>query len=314
MGVGKPVLKRYRAPESVMQQIDGMIKKHHTQIAMRKAEMREIENLKRNFFDYDGGGKVKTDFLNPIVTEVLRRIYNEKLVNDMTVKSHKTEPPKLLFVIMKDFDISSLYLLESSVHARDGGNPIEIILFKQGLFKATIDEFNALLREIEVFFKKNKNMSFHFHNLTEVLKKDSGDEEMRRFVALCRRATKLFRVIGTSFRTIWDNHVAAKSDTNQGAQEKLARSKTIPIESLGVGKRYIPFYDLEIVSNNRWNGVTVEAVIEQIVRNMYNYMLIFRDDELLGHLSSPARLQAEIQSLIDELKKLGVEYDDSAPA
>ena len=31
MGVGKPVLKRYRAPESVMQQIDGMIKKHHTQ-------------------------------------------------------------------------------------------------------------------------------------------------------------------------------------------------------------------------------------------------------------------------------------------
>lgn len=314
MGVGKPVLKRYRAPESVMQQIDGMIKKHHTQIAMRKAEMREIENLKRNFFDYDGAGKVKTDFLNPIVAEVLRRIYNEKMVNDMTAKSHKTEPPKLLFVVMKDFDISSLYLLESSVHARDGGNPIEIILFKQGLFKATIDEFNALLRDIEVFFKKNKNMSFHFHNLTEVLKKDSGDEEMRRFVTLCRRATKLFRIVGTSFRTIWDNHIAAKSDTNQATQEKLARSKTIPIESLAVGKRYIPFYDLEIVSNNRWNGMTVEGVIEQIVRNMYNYMLIFRDDELLGHLSSPARLQAEIQSLIDELKKLGVEYDDSAPA
>ncbi len=313
MGVGKPVLKRYRAPESVMQQIDAAIKKHYTQIAMRKAEIREIENLRRSFFEYDGAGKVKTDFLNPIVTEVLRRIYNEKLVNDMTVKSHKTEPPKLLFVIMKDFDISSLYLLEGSFHVRDGGNQIEVILFKQGLFRVVIDEFNGLLREIEMFFKKNKNMAFHFQNLTEILKKDSGDEEMRRFVALSRRANKFFKTISVTFRTIWDNHLGAKSDTNQAVQEKLARTKTIPIESLAVGKRYIPFYEMEVVSNNRWNGLSVEKVIEQIVRNMYNYMFIFRDEELLTHLSSTTRLQAEIQSLIEELKKLGVDYEDSAP-
>jgi hypothetical protein len=188
LGVGKPVLHRYRAPEAVMQQIDAQIKKHENQIELRKEEIRSIEHLKAHFFDYDTSGKVKTEFLHPIVLEVLRRVYNEKVINDSVIKTHRTEPARLLFVILKDFDISSLYLLEGSFHIKDPGGQTEMILFKQGLWRATIDEFNAVLREVEMFYKKNRNMSFNFQNLIEIMKTGHGDDEMKRFLSLVGRA------------------------------------------------------------------------------------------------------------------------------
>lgn len=307
LGVGKPVLNRYRAPEAIMQQIDGAIKKHETQIDLRIGEIQEIENLKRSFFDYDSAGKVKTEFLNKIVYEVLRRIYNEKVLNEGTLKQHKTEPPRLLFVILKDFDISSLYLLEGSFHIKDPSGQAEMILFKQGLWRTTIDEFNAVLREVEMFYKKNKNLTFNFQNLIEIMKSGHGDEEMKKFLALVGRANRLFKLLVTNFRIIWDNHQLARKDQSQASQEKLARTKTIPIEAFVVGKRYLPFYEHEIVSNNRWHGLSIEAVVGQITRNLYNYLFIFRDDELLGHLSSISRLQSDIDLHIAALKKLGIE-------
>jgi hypothetical protein len=118
---------------------------------------------------------------------------------------------------------------------------------------------------------------------------------------------RLFKAIATNFYIIWENHLLARNDLSQGSQEKLARTKTIPIESFTVGKRYLPFYDHEIVSNNRWNGMKVESVVEQILRNMYNYLFIYRDDELLGHLSSANRLQADIDLHVAALKKLGID-------
>ncbi len=307
LGVGKPVLHRYRAPEAVMQAIEQQIKKHENQIELRKEEMRSIEHLKSHFFEYDSAGKVKTDFLNPIVLEVLRRIYNEKVINDSIIKTHKTEPARLLFVVLKDFDMSSLYLLEGSFHIKDPGGQTEMILFKQGLWRAAIDEFNAVLREVELFHKKNRNLTFNFQNLIEIMRTGHGDDEMKKFLALAGRANRLFKSIATNFYIMWENHQLARNDLSQGSQEKLARTKTIPIESFVVGKRYIPFYDHEIVSNNRWNGVAVESVVEQILRNMYNYLFIYRDDELLGHLASGSRLQADIDLHVAALKKLGID-------
>lgn len=305
--MGKPVLTRYRAPEAVMQQIEAQIKKHENQIDLRLEEIRDIQNLKTHFFDYDSNGKVKTEFLNPIVIDVLRRIFNEKVLNEATIKTHKTEPLRLLYVILKDFDISTLYLLEGSFHIKDPGGSAEMILFKQGLWRATIDEFNAVLREVEMYYKKNRNLSFNFQNLIEILKSGHGDDEMKKFLSLVGRANRLFKAIVTNFHIIWENHQLARRDTSQGSQEKLARTRTIPIESFTVGKRYLPYYDHEIVSGNRWNGMTVEAVTEQLIRNMYNYLFIYRDDELLGHLSSATRLQADIDVHVAALKKLGVE-------
>lgn len=311
LAVGKPVLNRYRAPEQIMQQIDAAIKKHETQIDLRTGEIKEIENLKKSFFEYDSSGKVKTEFLNNIVHEVLRRIYNEKLLNETNVRVHKTEPPRLLYVILKDFDISTLYLLEGSFHIKDAGGQAEMILFKQGLWRAAIDEFNAVLRETEMFYKKNKNLAFNFQNLIEIMKSGHGDEEMKKFLALVGRANRLFKTIVTNFRIVWENHMLARRDNSPGAAEKLARTKTIPIEVFAVGKRYIPFYDSEIISNNRWHGHMVESVVRDIVRNMYNYLFIFRDDELLGHLSSINRLKNDIDLHVAALKKLGVEYAGS---
>lgn len=309
LAVGKPVLTRYRAPEAIMQQIDSAIKKHETQIDLRLGEIQEIENLKATFFEYDSAGKVKTEFLNKIVYEVLRRIYNEKALNEGTLKQHKVEPPRLLFVILKDFDISSLYLLEGSFHIKDTAGQAEMILFKQGLWRTTIDEFNAVLREVEAFYRKNKNLTFNFQNLIEIMKSGHGDEEMKKFLALVGRANRLLKMLVTNFRIIWENHQLARKDQSQASQEKLARTKTIPIEAFVVGKRYLPFFDHEIVSNNRWHGQTVEAVVGQITRNLYNYLFIFRDDELLGHLSSINRLQSDIELHIAALKKLGIERE-----
>ncbi|MCE9599787.1 MAG: hypothetical protein K8S54_17645 [Spirochaetia bacterium] len=304
--VGKPALDKYRAPEAIMQHIHGTIKKYENQIEAKRSDIHEIEEVKSKFFAYDSAGKVRTDFLNPILADVLRRIYPEKLVNDATTKSHKSEPAKLLFVIMKDFELSTLYLLEGSIHVRDAGNQVEAILFKQGLFRAIIDEFNATMREVDVYFRKNKNLNFTFQNFLETLKKENTDEEIKRFIALSRKTNGLFKKLLVAFRVIYDNHVAAKQDTNAGSLEKLARTRTIPIESISPGKRYLPFYDVEIISNNRWNAMTVETAVAEIVRDFYNYLFIFRDEELLGHMSSVTKIKAEISGLVQELKKLGV--------
>ncbi|MBL8019056.1 MAG: hypothetical protein JNM27_05285 [Leptospirales bacterium] len=304
--VGKPALDKYRAPEAIMQHIHSTIKKHENMIEAKRADIHEIEEVRSKFFEYDSAGKVRTDFLNPILADVLRRIYPEKLVNEAQAKAHKSEPPKLLYVIMKDFELSTLYLLEGSIHVRDGGNQIEAILFKQGLFRAIIDEFNSTMRDVDVYFRKNKNLTFTFQNFLETLKKENSDEEIRRFVALTRKTNALFKKLLAAFRVIYDNHVAAKQDTNPASQDKLARTRTIPIESISVGKRYIPYYDVEVMSNNRWNAMTVETAIAQIVRDLYNYLFIFRDEELMGHMSSVTKIKAEISGLVQELKKLGV--------
>jgi len=312
LAVGKPALNKYRAPESIMQQIHGTIKKLQNQIDAKRADIHEIEENRAKYFEYDAAGKVKTEFLNSIVQDTTRRIYPDKLVSDAVIKSHKAEPPKLLYTIMKDIDLSTLYLMEGAVHLRDGGNQIEAIVFKQGLFRPVIDEFNGMMREVDIYFRKNKNLAFTFQNFLEVLKKDSSDEEMKRFVAMTRKTNQLFKKMLKGFRTVLENHIAAKQD-GPAAQEKIARTKTIPIETFTVGKRYIPFYDLEIVSSNRWNGITVEDAITQLVRNLFNYLFIFRDEELLGQMSSVAKIKAEIGLLLEELKKLGVEYEESAP-
>ncbi len=305
--VREPVLDRYRSPENVRKVIEAKIVKTREVYTRRKNELEEIDDIKTKYFQMDPSGKVKVDFLNEIVGDVVRKTYSESVVNEALLNAHKREPHRLLFVALKDFDTCTLPLLSGSITTKAIGTSTEVILFKQGMFNSLIDEFILLMREMELYIKKYKNVSYNFNDFMEDMKKGPSDEVIKSFIDIVRKSIKLFKNFLNDLRVVMNNHMLAKNtEASVGQKDKVNRTKEVPIENAAPGVRFLPHFDCELVSNNRMNGRTIEKIFEEIMMNVYNYLYIFRDMELTVKLSSAPRLQAEMESAKKELERMGV--------
>ncbi|MBI3395884.1 MAG: hypothetical protein HY042_08620, partial [Spirochaetia bacterium] len=306
--VKAPNLKTYRAPEDVLKNIRAKISKLREKVSQLAAQVAEIQDIKKTFFTFDGVGKLQVEFLNPIVEDIVRRTFPENVINEALLKAHKREPHRLLFVAMKDLDVSATVLLQGSVSIRGGGaHSQDVILFKPGLFTARMEAFGNLFRELDQYIKKYKNMNYTFNAFVTDVKKQGLDAVTMNFIQIVRSANGMFAEFATDLRSVLDNHARALSAERAGkSTEKLVQSKSIAIENCATGIRFIPHATSEIVSSGRYNGVTVEAALKDIVRNLYNYLYIFRHDELIRALSSVAPLQADINSAQAELARMGI--------
>lgn len=103
--IGKPALENYRGPEQVMTRIQQRLTDLKNKFEHTQNELKEIEKIKNEYFDTDANGRLKTDFLNPVVSQVVHRSYGENAITENLLASFKREPHRLLYATLKDFDI-----------------------------------------------------------------------------------------------------------------------------------------------------------------------------------------------------------------
>jgi hypothetical protein len=283
------------------------MKKLRDDVENRKNELKEIEEMRRKFFGTERGGKIKADFLDPICEDVIRRMYSEKLVNENLVRSHKTQPHKLMLVILRDLDFTVMSLLEGSVSLRGAaGQNDEVLLFKPGLFRSVFDEMNVLHREIDVFLKKNPGLTYDFREFMEDTAKPAPENNIVPFLQIVKKFNLVARHLVHDLGIILDNHNAAIARERSGnSSDKLVRTRSVPIEDATSGARYFPFAEQEVYTSNRMNGKKVITVIEEIVKNLYNYLYIYRDQELLKTLAGEQKIQMEIEKIKEKLRQMG---------
>ena len=310
--VKDPVMDEYRAPESVMQRIHKKISKLKEEIRTRKESIQEIQEIRKNYFKTDENGRVTVDFLDNILTFIIRKTQPDKAMNEDYIKSQKSEPHRLLHLLLADYEMTVLSLLTGTVQVdHDAGGVGDGILFKSGLFKLEADESLGVHREMEEFLRKYKNTTFTFQAYVAGLKAGSKDAMIGGFAHVVARANKLFRRTVASLRLVLHNHEqAVEKEASGKASDNLLRTKSYPIEVLEPSLRFIPMHDRVLAGSTRLNGMRVEEAIETIVMNLYNYLYIFRDDELVRTLASIPRLKSEIQGIQKRLTRYGEEVQN----
>ena len=188
----------------------------------------------------------------------------------------------------------------------DAGGVGDGILFKSGLFKLEADESLGVHREMEEFFRKYKNTTFTFQAYLAGLKAGSKDAMIGGFARVVARANKMFRRTVASLRLVLHNHEqAVEKEAKNKASEGLLRTKTYPIEIIEPSIRFIPMHDKVLAGSTRLNGMRIDEALETVVMNLYNYLYIFRDDELVRTLASIPRLKSEIQGIEKRLERYG---------
>lgn len=306
--IGTPQLKKYRAPEPVMQRIAQKAREIKNKYESNKLAIKDIERVKREYFDTDENGKLKTDFLDGLVEDVLRRTHNEQNMPKSVVHSHKSEPHKLLYCVLKDLDLNLMFLLTGSVTTRlEGAQTQDVLIFQAGLFKRHMDQFNHVYRDMEQYNKKNKDSSYTFTQYLRDLKKSTEDQDVKFFLKVVRGSMAMFSKLVSDLQTVLDNHQRAVETEKIGkATDQLLAGKSVYIENFDQNMRFVPHANEEIVASSRMSGHTVEQVLKEYLRNIYNYLFIFRDPDIGETLNSIPRLQSENDEIRTELQRMGL--------
>lgn len=303
--VPEPTDEKYRAPESVAGQINGKVRNLREQIHSRKEQMKEVEAIKKSYFKFDAKGKVDFSFLDPIIKDVLSRSFNQKMLTPNFLKAYKTEPHRLMYVIFRDLDLNynPIFFAGISVHSDDGNH--DVTIFKPGVLAAELEQMEQLFRDADAFQKKHRNASLSFSDYFHILKRGGAEEAwISNFMGMAKRSNQVLRSLLGIMLTVMENHKKAEALETSGKAEKLGRTRFIPIESPEAEARFLPYADDQIVSNSRLNGMTIKEAIADLIRLLYNYLFLYRDDELIRSLSSATNWQKEIQSMEEELKRM----------
>lgn len=158
--------------------------------------------------------------------------------------------------------------------------------------------------------KKHRDINYSFADFMNELKQLPDDPIVRSFHAIVKNSVELLAKINVDIQTMLGNHQMALGRERAGkASDALNQTKVLPIESLQVESRFLPYFDRDLVTNTRMNGRKVGAVLEELSRNIYNFLYIFRDPEMTRALNSGPQLQKQMAEFNDRLVRLGAKPD-----
>lgn len=308
LNIKPPVVDRYRAPESVMKLIYQRIDKLKMEIEKREEIIKDINYIKNKYFLINENGKFNLEFLNQIVIFILKRQFGETRVNKEMVKNYISEPHRLLSVLLYDFDLNFISFFSGTVTIIDtDGKNIEVSILKPNLLKKELELYSELYQEINDYLKQYKNAQFSFQDYYSALKTKSKDIVIQNFLKVVNKFFNFFRKIIHYNRILLRNHEEAENLEKTGkSKENLSRTKLIPIEDFNLQPRFIPYSEFRIHSVGRLNNFTVKNAIEELIKDSYNYLYLYREPTIMGNLSSIPRLESEIEIYKNKLKNLGI--------
>lgn len=301
-----PVVDHYRAPEKTMVIIQQRVDKFKNDLDMRKHSVESIEFVRAKYFRLDDKGRADVDFVQDIARDVLMRNQMEGRVSADFIKATMLEPHRLMSVLLKDIDMNFFPVLCGSVHAVGSSGPAEIIIFRPGVLKSEMDLLSEAQQELAEFLKRYKNSPFTFAMYLAASKGEAKDPVSQGFRALATRGNTLFSLLASKLQAVCRAHDEACEKERAGTlKDALVRTKSIPIEATGGELRFLPWAELRITGTSRFNDLTVNEVVEEMVHCLYNYLYIFRDPGLLNTLGSVPRLKSEIAMLEKKLLQYG---------
>ena len=308
---GEPESRRYRAPQQVIDRIYARISEVQTQMQERQVKLDEIADLKARFFAFDDRGRVRVEFLGGLVLQNLREAHPNAQINEASVRSYAADPARLLPLILRDFDHNYATMFTGSVSLKTGAaHPEDVLLFKQGLLRKSIDDLNLVTRATDSFSKKYPSFEYSFTDLTRDSRKAPAQEDVREFLSVVGIANRWFGSLARPLRIVLENHAQALRQEQSGkGNENLKRTIALPIESFGYERRYLPFYDREFAAGGRQAQRTVYDVLFSLVRNLYNFLYLYRDQELSELLASQPQLTQEVEALQARLNRMGLGPD-----
>ncbi len=307
LNVKKPVIDRYRAPESIMKLIYQKIDKLKSEIQKRENTIKDIQYIKKKYFLISENGKINLEFLNQIVIYILKRQFGETRVTKDMVTNYISEPHRLLLVLLQDFDLNFISFFTGTITVLDLNNKNqEVNIFKPNLIKKELDLYTELFQEINEFLKQYKNAQFNFQNYYLALKSQNKDVILQNFIKIINKFFTVFRKLIYYIRITLSNHEEAENLEKSGKlKENLQRTKLLPIEDFNFQPRFIPFSEYKIHSSGRINNLTVKNTLEELVKDSYNYLYLYREPVLLQSLASIPRLESEIEIYRSKLRNLG---------
>ncbi|MCS7206165.1 MAG: hypothetical protein NZ853_10755 [Leptospiraceae bacterium] len=309
LNIRKPVVDRYRAPEKILKIIHQRVEKLKLEIQKREEKIKDIQYIKNKYFLINENGRINTEFLNNIVFYVLRRQYGEQRITKELIKNYISEPHRLLGIITQDFDINFANFFSSTVTIQDvKGQSLDVNIFKPNVFKKEMELFSEILSELNEFLKQYKNAQINFHNFYAAMKNKGSDIIYQNLIKIVLKFSTFSNRMVNFLKVVIANHEEAVELESKGKlKESVVRSKFIPIEEIVIEPRFLPYADSKIIAIGRINNMTVKNGLEELVKNLYNYLYLFRDQNLLHNLSSVTRLESEIQLYKKKLLQYGIE-------
>ena len=308
LGVHKAINSRFCAPQEVQaliqQRIQNLKNKHKT----LEEEMQEIKLIRKKYLALKEDGSFNSNFLDHLIYDVVRRAYGEKNAVAHVVRSYKGQPHRLLFAVLRDFNVNYLPLLGSSFLVSGSDKVTETVsLFSPNVFRERIETFNQLLRTMDSYLRKYPGLSYSFPNFAKDLQRKVFDPSLEMLHRIVQQANEFFKDIVMDIQTVLNNHERAQASEGieKGKQtQKQQQQKFKTIEEIGNQARHLPYVDAKLLSSGRLNDRTLHYAVENLATHLYNYLYIFHDSTMHKLVYNSEERKIRKQKLEMQLQRL----------
>ncbi len=322
LNVEQAVVDSYSAPSTVKDRI--LQRSKYLQMEYKKAvqENSRLNCIRERYLQVDENENASSQFLEPIIKNALRNCKGRQ-TNDSMISVIQKQPHQLLFMLMKDFDATSLVLLEDkiAVHHLQDGRRCEVML-PRAVFEGSVKRFNQLMRQVELFYKRYTNMSYSFAEYRRDMELPRKTAHIEMLHELIKKFNRLFDTILTQIETLLGDHESRQYISQSGKvvanysgkvdhiskMDHVNKKDSFP-EKLDSKATLLQLEEFELISNSRFAGKTIHFVLQEIVAEIYNYLYIFRYGKLIQSLEECPQKEKRLDNIRSQSNRLGVNLD-----
>ncbi|MDF3821026.1 hypothetical protein P3G55_14030 [Leptospira sp. 96542] len=304
---------KFQAAREIQKEVEITIAKISDDIKTRIYKKEELQNLRSRYFSIDDKGKISFDFLNGVVDDFMAHHMPEAAKSQTAKNSFKSQPHKLVYLLLRDLQTIYINMLEGYVRLGDKNQNQELLIFQPGLFRNEIDELNTLVRNIDNFNKKFPSFSYSFQQYNTDYNAGATDQIVNTILTTLQESSEFFGNFANKMNIIVENHLMAKTTETKGKiSDAIVSTKEKVIEEIKIMQRFIPHGEKAVVAKERINGMNVEAVLTQLTKYLYNYAVIFKDPNTTSKLTAHRKIEQELIKLNREYERLTYSSFDEA--
>ncbi len=316
LGSFKARRQHFCAPPDVKAHIARHVKALKQKQNLLHSEIQEIEEIRNKYLALDTDGNCDESFLDPLVLGYLKRSVSANSVLRHIVRSHKSQPHRLLFAILKDFHINYLPILTNRINVHTVDGQIKAVaIFGVNIFKEHTEIFLELLRNADIFQRKYPGLNYYFKEFSKNKEKKIFDPAIENLHLLLKDSNHFFHKIVFDLQRIMKNHKeACDLELSSGAQAKMRadtqKNKSTPLDKITQEASFLAYADASLISSERLNGKSIHDIIENILSYTYHYLYIFLDKNLHELLASTKARYTKAEHLQKEIVRLTGTDDD----
>ncbi|GBF48578.1 hypothetical protein LPTSP4_00770 [Leptospira ryugenii] len=296
---------KFQASREIQKEVEITVAKISDDINVRVFKKEELQNLRTRYFTIDDKGKINFEFLNIVVDDFTKLHIPEAAKSQSVKNTYKSMPHRLLYLLLRDIQVVYINMIEGYIRLGDINQNQELLIVQPGLFRQEIETMNNLVRAIETFNKKFPSFQYTFQQFNSDYSKGTMDQIVNSILRVLIDSAEFFGQFANKLNIMVESHLMARASESKGkGTDKVAVTKEKVIEEIKLQQRFIPHYDKTLVTKERINGMTVEEIIIQLTKYLYNYAVIFKDPQTSQKLTAHRKIEQELIALNKEYERL----------